>query len=237
MSGQPWLSASFGVFMIVTAVYCLARLAISWRRARSTDRQVDAMHVLMGVSMTGMLVPGLHTLWTGGWELIFAAAAVMFLWRVARAARSLRTRGASQHRPAHDLQHLLGCAAMLYALAATVPGGRAGGLRASGVRAGAMSGAAGSSTFALVMAVGVLACVVWTADRISAMAPVAALARMAPLASGGGYIASSPSPPDAFPVRPGRVERGRAVPLSQRLAACCEIAIGVTMGYMLIVLV
>jgi hypothetical protein len=28
----------------------------------------------------------------------------------------------------------------------------------------------------------------------------------------------------------------RAVPLSPRLAACCEIAMGVTMGYMLIVL-
>jgi hypothetical protein len=206
MTGQPWLAATFAVIMIGTAGYCLTRLAVSWRRRRPTDRQVDAMHVLMGVAMAGMLVPRLRLLWTGGWEIIFAVSAVVFAWRIARGARN---------RSGHDAQHLLGCAAMLYMLALLAPlAARTG---PPGPAAPGMPGsAAPGSAVPLVLAVALLGCVVWTADRMSSMAPVAELA-----ARGSG-----------LPAGPGMA--AAPVPLSPRLSACCEIATGVTMGYMLI---
>jgi hypothetical protein len=218
MRQQPWLPATFAVIMIATAAYCLTRLALSWRQRRPTDRQVDAVHVLMGVAMTGMLVPRLRVLPPGGWETLFAAGAALFLWRTARTARAAGQRAGAAHRPAHDLQHVLGCGAMMYMLAA-MAGAGAG----RDAAAAAMSGAAGSSALALVMAVALFGCVVWNADRISTLAPVAVLAvsRAGP-ATATGYSADTGI-------------RGK-VPLSPRLAVCCEIVMGVTMGYMLIVL-
>jgi hypothetical protein len=81
------------------------------------------------------------------------------------------------------------------------------------------------------------------------MAPVAALAGAGTLSgtgtlTGPGALASTATPTGtgtvagtAGPLRGARLPSlGRAVPLSPRLAACCEIAMGVTMGYMLIVL-
>jgi len=113
--------------------------------------------------------------------------------------------------------------------------------------AGLAGGAAHFPTLALVLAFALIGYVVWTADRLSSLAPVAALAaRSAPvpvlagavagggvsLADAGGEGAGSTSRDDGqAPARPGR-----RAPLSPRLAACCEIAMGVTMGYMLILM-
>jgi len=201
MTGQPWLAVTFAAITILTAAYCLTRLVLSWRHNRPTDRPVDSMHVLMGPAMAGMLVPGLRVLRPGGWELVFTAAAVVFLWRIARALGASHAAGSAQaaaaaraadaaHRPAHDGQHLLGCLATLYMLAAT-PSGHAPG---TSMAAGVMSGAAGSPTLALLLAVALLACVVWTADRISTMAPVGALAHAAGATAGPVPALTDPAP-------------------------------------------
>ncbi len=92
-------------------------------------------------------------------------------------------------------------------------------------------------TLALAFSLVLLGFVVWTTDRLTSLAPVAALARRA---------GSAPGRADAGPgaaagaglgesLRPAAAAPGRAVPLSPRLSACCEIAMGITMGYMLIV--
>jgi hypothetical protein len=199
MTGQPWLAATFAVVMIGTAGYCLTRLAVSWRGSRPTDRQVDGMHVLMGVTMAGMLVPQLRLLSAGRWEIIFAACAVLFMYRIARAA-------ASRWR-SHDVQHLLGCAAMLYMLVFLAP---LAAPRTGSAAISMLGAAAPDSAVPLMLAVALLGCVVWTADRMSS------IARVAQLTAGQSRVAAAP------------------VPLSPRLSACCEIATGVTMGYMLI---
>ena len=219
MTGQPWLAAAFAGIMIMTAAYCLTRLGLSWRGRRPTDRPVDAVHVLMGVAMAGMLVPDLRVLWIGGWEVVFGVSGIVFLWRIARKFPPGR-RASPAHRPAHDVQHMLGCGTMLYMLTATTSGSAVG----RGVVTDAMAVPAGLPTFAIILAVALLGCVVWTADKISTMAPVAVLAAPA----GAPVVGTSALPGTA---------RGHAVPLSPRLAACCEIAMGVTMAYMLIVLV
>jgi len=242
MAGQPWLAWAFAGVMIIVAAYCLTRLLASWRQRRPTDHRVDANHVLMGVAMAGMLVPRLRVFWTGGWEVVFAVGAAWFGWLVIREFRGQPTTGG---RPGHHLQHLLACGAMLYMYlaVATVAKAAAGGSTMGGMAAGG----AHFRTLALVLAFALFGYVVWNVDRLSSLAPVAALAaRSAPVpvlagavAGGGASLAdadgegagSTPRDDGQAPAGPGQ-----RVPLSPRLAVCCEIAMGVTMGYVLILM-
>jgi len=161
------------------------------------------------------------------------------------AIREFRGRPTAGGRPGHHLQHVLACGAMLYMYlaAATVAKAAAGGSAMGGMAAGA----AHLRTLALVLAFALIGSVVWTADRLSSLAPVAGLAaRSVPvpvlagagpgggtsiLAAGGEGGHGTPGDDGQAPAGPGR-----RVPLSPRLAACCEIAMGVTMGYMLILM-
>ena len=247
MAGPSWLAWIFAGGMIVVAGYCLTRLVASWRQRRPSDRRVDGMHVLMGAAMAGMLVPRLRVFWTGGWEVVFAVGVAWFGWLAIREFRGQPTVGG---RPGHHLQHVLACGAMLYMYlaVATVAKAAAGGSAMGGMAADG----AHFRTLALVLALALIGYTVWTADRLSSLAPVAALAaRSAPVpvlagavAGGGASLAdaagefadsegagSTPRDPGQAPAGPGQ-----RVSLSPRLAACCEIAMGVTMGYMLILM-
>ena len=235
MGGGPsWLAWIFAGVTLATAVYCVARLLAAWRQHRPTDRHVDAIHVLMGVAMAGMLVPRLRVFWIGGWEVVFGVSAV---WFAALALREHRGRPAAGGRPGHHLQHVLACAAMLYMLLPTA------GAVAGSATASAMSGMTGGTahfrTLALLLAFALFGYVVWNADRLSSLPPVAALAaRVAPVPvlagvpAGGGDAGAG----DRGLSDDARPDQGQSVPLSPRLAACCEIAMGVTMGYMLVVM-
>ena len=243
MAGPSWLAWLFASVMIIVSGYCLTRLAASWRQHRPTDHRVDGIHVLMGVAMAGMLVPRLRVFWTGGWEVVFAVGAAWFGWLAIREFRGRPTVGG---RPGHHLQHVLACGAMLYMYlaVATVAKVAAGGSAMGGMAAGG----AHLRTLALVLALALLGYVVWTVDRLSSLAPVAALAaRSAPVpvlaaaGLGGGetsIVAAGGEGSHGTPGDDGQAPggQGRRAPLSPRLAACCEIAMGVTMGYMLILM-
>jgi len=191
--------------------------------------------VLMGLAMAGMLLPGLKIFWTGGWQVVFALGAVGFAWP---AVQELRTSKAACDRPRHHhVQHVLACGAMLYMLADARPGAAASGSGMDGM----VSRAAPFPTLALVLAIGLLGYVIWTADRLTSLAPVAALAARASVlrripASNG--VMSDQADPVQLPgtAGPAGVWQIGPVPLSPRLAACCEIVMGVTMGYMLIMM-
>ena len=244
MAGPSWLAWAFAGVMIVVAAYCLTRLLASWRQHRPTDHRVDGIHVLMGVAMAGMLVPRLAVFWVGGWEVVFGIGAAWFGGLAIREFRGQPTVGG---RPGHHLQHVLACVAMLYMFlaAATVTKAAAGGSAMSGMAAGG----AHFRTLALVLAFALFGYVVWNADRLSSLAPVAALAaRSAPVPVLAGAVAGSGAGlADALGEGAGGTAGAgddvqapaapvRRVPLSPRLAACCEIAMGVTMGYMLILM-
>jgi hypothetical protein len=243
MGGQAWIADILAAVMLVTAGYCLGRLALSWRRGRPTERPVDAAHVLMGVAMAGMLVPSLRIFWTGGWEVIFGLGTAGFAWLAARELRTPKTAcGGPRH---HHLQHVLACAAMVYMLAAAANAARAGS-GGSGMT-GMAGGAARFPTLALVLALALFGYVIWTADRLTSLAPVAALAvTAAPVqdlavtaATVPGLALATVAPagsPAGRPATTDGVTARMALPLSPRLAACCEIAMGVTMGYMLILM-
>jgi hypothetical protein len=233
VGGQSWLAYIFAGVMLVTAAYCLARLVISWRQQRRTDRPVDAVHVLMGVAMAGMLVPALRVLWAGGWEVIFGAATVWFGWLAVREYRSRAALG--RFRP-HHVQHVLGCAAMVYMFAAVTTAAKG----AAGSGMSGMGGAARFPTLALVFALALFGYVVWTADRLPALArvsaPAAAAVPAAAVPAAAVPAAAVPAGLDASPDAPAPARRHMTPPLSPRLAACCEIAMGVTMGYALILM-
>jgi hypothetical protein len=234
VAGQSWLAYTFAGVMLVTAAYCLARLVISWRQHRRTDRQVDAVHVLMGVAMAGMLVPRLRVFWAGGWEVVFGVATVWFGWL---AVREYRNRAALGRFRPHHAQHVLGCAAMVYMFAAVTTAATAA---TGATRSGGMGGPARFPTLALVFALALFGYVVWTADRLPALARVSALAAapvpVAAAVPAGSAPATPIASPDTLGEGPARARRPAGPPLSPRLAACCEIAMGVTMGYALILM-
>jgi hypothetical protein len=246
--GPSWLAGAFAAVMIVTAVYCAGRIIAARRWRRPTGYDIDAVHVLMGTAMAGMLVPGLRFGPAGGWEIVFGAAAGWFGWRAWRGRGPAGHRPA-QHRPAQHVQHLLASLAMLYMLLAVGPAAS----RAAGTE---MGGSTHLRTLALVLALALLGCVINSADRLTAL-PLAAgtapartappaltaapPARTAPPAS-AATVTAPPAP--AGPARPGAPASPAEAPvtartpaLSPRLAACCDIAMGVTMGYLLVLMV
>ena len=123
MGGPPWLAWTFASVVIVVAAYCLTRLLVSWRQHRPSDRRIDAIHVLMGVAMAGMLVPRLRVFWAGGWEVVFGISAAWFAWLAIREFRGRATVGG---RPGHHLQHVLACGAMLYMFLAAATAAKTG---------------------------------------------------------------------------------------------------------------
>jgi hypothetical protein len=238
MTGQPWLAWSFAALMLMTAAYCLVRLLISGRLHRPADRFADSVHVLMGAAMAGMLVPQLRLPWAGGLEATFAATAAWFGWLAVRGHRAAQA-GAGRAW-LHHLQHAFASAAMVYMLAslpATTPAAARG-----SVMVAQAAGAVQLRTLALALALVLVGYVVWTADGLSALPSVAVLSARAVqvLALAGtdgpaGAPATAKRRGGSMASRdPGRDRPGSGVPMSPRLAACCEMAMGVTMAYMLI---
>ena len=205
--------------MLGTAAYCAGRLAVAWRSRRPTGYAVDLTHVLMGTAMAGMLVPGLGFAPAGLWQATFAATGC---WFAAQAVRGLTRggRGPAQgwpgradraHRDRAHRDRAVRAPAGLRRDAGHARGpGQRGRARDEG---GGGTAAAGGPlpVLAILCAVGLLASVVLATDRLTVLAPVPAAAQ-APGVSAGA-------------------------PMSLRLAACCDIAVGVTMGYLLILMI
>ena len=209
MSGPAWLTASFAAASLAVAVYCVGRLVTARRWHRPTELDTDGAHVVMGVAMAGMLVSGLRTLPSAIWEVVFAAAAVWFGYRMFQ-----RRRGAqpSPWRSSHPLPHLVECAAMVFMFLI---------LPASAAARG-MTMTATESRFSfltLPLALFLFGYVVWLGDRVTLHAPALAVA-IAPAGSGSG----NPSPATTRSY------------LAPHCAAICKITMGITMGYMLILM-
>ena len=111
MGGPAWLTAIFAAASLAVAVYCAGRLVVARRGHRPTELDTDGAHVIMGVAMAGMLVSGLRTLPSTIWEVVFAAAAVWFGYRMLQARRGAQS---SPWCSSHPLPHLVECAAMVF---------------------------------------------------------------------------------------------------------------------------
>ena len=247
MTGPSWLAKALAAVMIVTAAYCFTRLMVAWRSRRQTDYDVDGVHILMGVAMAGMLVPRLNPFWDSGWEVIFAATTAWFGWQTIRGYRNELAVG--RRWVAHHLQHVVACGAMLYMFLAVAPP-KAGG-SGSGMTMGGSASTTAFPTLALALTLALVGYVIWNADRFTSLAPVPALRAMAVPVGGvgapalaasaasaagtdasAGRTATQVARPTAGAGTTGAAQSGP--PVSPRLAAACEIVMGLTMGYMLI---
>jgi Domain of unknown function (DUF5134) len=237
VSGPAWLAGSVAVLMVVIAAYCACRLAISWLRRKDTERDADALHVLMGAAMAGMLEPRLTPIPGTAWRAVFAAAAAWFAWQAIRAGR----RGAAGTRCAYPVPHAVESAAMVYMLlpVGSWPSGHGPGMAMPGMGQGAT---AGNPALTLVLALFMLGYVLWATDRLARLARASAVAPARSAAAPRPSLAavtvpaaaSAPGAPLPDPVAPERPP-GRAV-LAPRLAACYKVAMGIAMGYMLIMM-
>jgi hypothetical protein len=224
MGGPAWLTAIFAAASLAVAVYCAGRLVVARRGHRPTELDTDGAHVIMGVAMAGMLVSGLRTLPSAIWEVVFAAAAMWFGYRMLQ-----RRRGAqpSPWRSSHPLPHLVECAAMVF-MFLILPASAAAGAT-SGMSMTMTATESRFSFLTLPLALYLFGYVVWLGDRVTLHAPAPAFAIATAPASAGsgpgpGYGSGSPSPASACPY------------LAPRCAAICKITMGITMGYMLILM-
>ena len=219
MGGPAWLTAIFAAASLAVAVYCAGRLVVARRGHRPTELDTDGAHVIMGVAMAGMLVSGLRTLPSAIWEVVFAAAAAWFGYRMLQARRGAQS---SPWRSSHPLPHLVECAAMVF-MFLILPA--AAGAATSSMSMTMTATESRFSFLTLPLAVYLFGYVVWLGDRVTLHAPALALAT-APASAGPrpGYGSGSSGPEPAHPY------------LAPRCAAICKITMGITMGYMLILM-
>ena len=250
MAPPPWVAGGLAAVLLLIAGYCATRLVTARWWQRSTDHGVDVMHTVMGVAMAGMLVPRLSLLQARAWAVLFAAGVAWFGWQARqdrRRHRAARRTGPAASAPpeppapaGHHGAHVLSCAAMVCML-----------LAAPDLSAPVTAGRGALPVVALLLAVAVAGSVVVSTDRIPALrpAPVLVPGGLVPPAQAGGAGAA---PATGGAVRDGAVRDGatravapehaaRARPgprpvLCPRLAASCQIMMGVAMAYMLILM-
>jgi Domain of unknown function (DUF5134) len=212
MSGPGWLAGALAGLMIAIAVYCASRLAVSRLHGKGTEHDADGLHVLMGVAMAGMLQPRLTAVPVTAWSAVFAAGAAWFTWQAIRA----RSRGTASPRCAHPVPHAIESAAMVYMLlpiGSWRPGHRLG----MAMPAMSQGATMGNPAITLILALFMLGYVLWALDRLAV--PAAA------------SIPGQPAPASlAHHHQPG------APALAPRAAACYKIAMAITMGYMLVMM-
>ena len=215
MGGPAWLTAIFAAASLAVAVYCAGRLVVARRGHRPTELDTDGAHVIMGVAMAGMLVSGLRTLPSAIWEVVFAAGAAWFGYRMLQARRGAQP---SPWRSSHPLPHLVECAAMVF-MFLILPASAA----VEGTARGMVMTATESrfSFLTLPLAVYLFGYVVWLGDRVTLHVPALAIAAPGDIrpaiGSGSGFAATQSY-------------------LAPRCAAICKITMGITMGYMLILM-
>jgi hypothetical protein len=220
MGGPGWLSCCFAAVMLTVAVYCAGRLlAARWWR-RPTELDTDGAHVVMGVAMAGMLVSGLRTLPAGMWAGVFAAGAAWFGWLTLKARRAATA--TSPWRCLHAAPHLVECAAMVYMFlllptSASASASAAAAVKGAAAGMNAMTVSPNESRLSflpLLLALFLLGYVVWLGDRLTGPAPAPASGAFSGVAGYG----QSPQK------------------LAPRCAVLCKIAMGITMGYMLVLM-
>ncbi|HTV99615.1 MAG TPA: DUF5134 domain-containing protein [Streptosporangiaceae bacterium] len=261
MIGVPgFILDIFAVLMLLVAAVSAGRLALDrpWRRG-VMDADVDGAHVLMGIAMAGMLVTRLSTLPNGVWTGIFSVLTVWFGWFVYRESRG---GGARVLVDSHHAPHLVHSAAMVYMFAAITTPAAGHGSGMAGMGGGGGMSTLAVPTLAFIFAIVLAGYAVVDLDRLSGPAPhgsylAAAAPALAGATAGPGTVSPGPAPAAAYrpeggvatlpeqaasPARSAAAAGHRGGPvrgllLSPRTAAGCRIAMGVTMAFMLVIMI
>jgi len=257
MAAPAWIPDILAALMLAVAAVSAARLAAAPPRQRgAVSAGIDVAHLLMAIAMAGMLAAGLATLPGGAWQAVFGLLAAWLAFQVCRDAAANGIRALAR---GHCAPHLVHAAAMLYMFAALTapahdPG--AGGLGGPAMRTLAYPALA--FAFALILA----GYGVWDLDQLSGRRYSLAGAALRPAAASvpaltgpgsaiaaiAGHDATAGSAtPYAVAVPagetvpadggPGSGQPAQMVLLSPGVTVGCRIAIGVTMAFMLVIMI
>jgi hypothetical protein len=240
MSSPAWIPGIFGAVMLLVAEVSAGQLVLAHARTRrgGTDDDIAVSHLLMGIAMAGVLVPGLSILPNPVWEVVFAVMTAWFAWCLWLESRG---RGAAAVGRGHYAPHLVHSAAMLYIFAArpgpSVAGGSSGGMPTLS-----------ASALALIFALLLIAFTVHDLDRPAGVDGYFRVAgrRYGP---GGSALAAAAAGPVALR-RPTQADAAETAPganpaaytaerllLSPAVVKGCRVTIGVTMVFVLIVMI
>ncbi len=242
---QPtWLVDTLAGIMLVTALYCVTRLVAArvWRR--TLHRDTNLAHMADGAAMAGMLDGALKTLPSGAWEVVFS---FLTLWFATRGALFVWRHGIGAadsdhvHHVTHYLSHLAMAGAMLYMFVEASPSPPGSATRSMVAMGGA--GATSNLTgLTLLLVVVLFASAVWHADgltRYTVVRPtlVGAVTSGAAFGASTGADDERTAPgvdTDVSAHDPAGADPSRL--LAPRLEMACHIALCITMGYMLILM-
>jgi Domain of unknown function (DUF5134) len=256
-----WILDIFAAIMLLVAVVSAARLAAArpWRtgRQRAALTDIDLAHLLMAIAMAGMLVASLQTLPTGVWEAVFAVMTAWFAYRVVRDAQLSGVRALAG---GHCAPHLIHAGAMLYMfLALSAPAAHG-----SGGMSGMGGGMSGMGTLelpflAFLFALTLIGYSIWDLDQLSGPGTSGHYSLVLARASAGPVLAGvrAPAGPGATAVltQPASastvtetIETALQVPpasapadgtgvLAPWVATGCRIAMGITMAFMLVIMI
>jgi hypothetical protein len=207
VSADGWLRWTLAAAMIAVVCYHLARLAGARVRERPIHRDVELGHAGMGVVMTAMLVGSLSVSLSRGLALVFV---VSMLWFASRSIRKYVLAGPRGF--VRLLGPAVGCAAMVYMLAALAGVGRSS----------AMAGTSMAAMHKMSM------------PGMSAPGHSSPLAMLAsPVMAGALVLATVALAAWTVSRRPLRAEFGRDSAASA-LGIGCGLAVNVTTVYMLV---
>ena len=236
MAGPSWVADAFAAVMILTACYSASRLVISRLRESATEADADGLHAVMGTAMAGMLVPQLALLPAAAWMVVFGTGAAWF------GGCALRSRNQSRFswQCRYPVPHLIECIAMLYMLLA-VSGARPGAGMAMPGMGTSPSSPAGFPALAVVLALFMLGYIMWTTDQLASLArtttprQAGAPQHQALVTVPSGSMVRAADTPDTATMPEQAATASQAL-LAPKLAAFGKIAMGITMGYMLILM-
>jgi hypothetical protein len=242
MSTPAWILEIFAAVMVLVAEVSAAQLVIAraWTRRDIAGADIAVSRLLAGIAVAGLLVPGLSILPSAAWEVAFAVMTAWLAWRLWLESRG---RGAAMARGQYA-PPLVQSAAMLYIFAAAAAQSVSG--------TGGMAGMAGWSsggltalhapTLALIFALLLVAFAVHDLDRRAGVdgyfrtvgRPVGrplvpAGSALAAAATGAGPVPTAESAPRAGPAA--------RLLLSPAVVKGCQVTIGVTMAFILIIMI
>ena len=267
MSIPAWILDIFAAVMLLVAAVSAGQLIVAraWTRAGARDADIAISHLLMGIAMAGSLVASLATLANGAWVVVFAVMTAWFGWCLWGDSRGQGAGAAIRGHHAPHLVHSAAMLYMFAALAGPAPGGGSGMDGMAGGSSGGMQ-TLHAPTLAFVFVLLLIGYTVRDLDRqacadgyfhvvgqhFAPAGPALATAGAGTLsggpAAGGGGVATKPrqaeaaASPETAPPAPaaGRLLLAPAAErllLSPAVVKGCRVAMGVTMAFMLIIMI
>jgi Domain of unknown function (DUF5134) len=232
MSTPAWILGIFAAMMVLVAEVSAGQLVIAqaWARRGGAGAGTAVFRLLTGIAMAGILVPGLSILPNAVWEAAFAVVTTWFAWCLWRENRG---RGAPAVAHGPYVPHLVQSAAMLYMFAAlagppTAGSSGTGGMSGMEWRSSGGLPALHAPTLALIFALLLIALTIHDLNRqadadgyfqVAGRRPIPAGTALAPAAAG----------PAAY--------TAQRLLLSPAVVKGCQVAISVTMAFVLIIMI